>query len=319
MIRKINIWAAFIILSPYLGPLLTAFIINTQKWNVAFGVYTAITGLCLIMAIMLVDETYYDRRIPADKQPEKKSRLMRLIGVEQFRTRHLRNTFGQAVMRPVRVFLKPTVFLSTVYYCFTFAWVVGINTTLSIFVTPLYNFGPKQIGFFYFTPVVAALLGEILGHFLHDAAGRFYMRRHNGHLEPEARLQVMWIATPFMLAGLVLLGFCLEQGYHYMVTSVAWGMYVFGIMIATVGINAYNLDSYPEGSGEVTAWINMARTTGGFVVSYFQVKWAQATGTESSFGTQAAIVGAMFLIIIVLQVWGRKMRHAAGPLDFKTS
>lgn len=32
------------------------------------------------------------------------------------------------------------------YYMFTFAWVVGINTTLSIFVTPLYNFGLKQIG-----------------------------------------------------------------------------------------------------------------------------------------------------------------------------
>lgn len=158
--RKINIWAAFIILSPYLGPLLTAFIINTQKWNVAFGVYTAITGLCLIMAIMLVDETYYDRRIPADKQPEKKSRLMRLIGVEQFRTRHLRNTFGQAVMRPVRVFLKPTVFLSTVYYCFTFAWVVGINTTLSIFVTPLYNFGPKQIGKSYIAAPLLLSMNE---------------------------------------------------------------------------------------------------------------------------------------------------------------
>lgn len=37
--RKINIWAAFIILSPYLGPMLTAFIITTQKWPIAFWVY----------------------------------------------------------------------------------------------------------------------------------------------------------------------------------------------------------------------------------------------------------------------------------------
>ena len=122
-----------------------------------------------------------------------------------------------------------------------------------------------------------------------------------------------------MLAGLVLLGFCLERSYHYMVTSVAWGMYVFGIMITTVGVNAYNLDSYPEGSGEVTAWINMARTTGGFIVSYFQVQWAQSLGTEVSFGTQAAIVGAMFFLIVLLQVWGKRMRHWAGPLQFKTN
>jgi hypothetical protein len=30
--RKINIWASFVILSPYFGPLFTAFIISTQKW-----------------------------------------------------------------------------------------------------------------------------------------------------------------------------------------------------------------------------------------------------------------------------------------------
>ena len=49
-----------------------------------------------------------------------------------------------------------------------------------------------------------------------------------------------------MLAGLVLLGFSLEQGYHYMIAALGWGLYVFGIMITTVGLNAYVLDSYPE-------------------------------------------------------------------------
>jgi len=39
--RKINIWAAFIILSPYMGPLLTAFIITTLKWPIAFWVFFA--------------------------------------------------------------------------------------------------------------------------------------------------------------------------------------------------------------------------------------------------------------------------------------
>lgn len=56
-------------------------------------------------------------------------------------------------------------------------------------------------------------------------------------------------------------------------------------MITTVAITAYCLDSYPEGSGEIVrqeirvevmtlltqqykaAWINFARTTGGFIIS----------------------------------------------------
>lgn len=101
-------------------------------------------------------------------------------------------------------------------------------------------------GFFYSTPIVAALIGEIVGHWLHDLVARQYMKRHDNHLKPEARLSVIWFSTSFMLAGLVLLGFALERSYHYMISSLGWGLYVFGIMITTVGVNAYVLDSYPE-------------------------------------------------------------------------
>lgn len=260
--RKINMWAAFIILSPYFGPMFTAFIINTQRWEWAFGLYTIMTGLCLIAIVIFADETYYDRRIPVAAQPTRGSHFSRMIGIAQWRSRQHRNTLGQALQRPIIAISKLPIFLTALYYMLTFAWVVGINTTLSIFLTPLYSFGPKQIGkhtfsslptslltvlgFFYFTPVVAALIGEATGHWLHDFVARFSMKRNHGILEPEARLKVIWVSMPFMVAGLILLGFSLENGYHYMVTSVGWGIYVFGIMITTVGVNAYNLDSYPE-------------------------------------------------------------------------
>ena len=226
--RKINIWAAFIILSPYFGPLFAAFIITTQKWPVPFWVYTAETALCLVLTILFVEETYYDRRLDTSSQPARGSRISRLLGVSQYKSRHLRNSFGQAMLRPVKVLLKPTVFLSCLYYLLTFAWVVGINTTLSIFLTPLYNFGPLQIGYFYFTPIVAALLGEIVGHWLHDQIANQYIKAHGGHFEPEVRLRAIYVSTPFILAGLVGLGFALEDAFHYMVTSVFWGLYVFG-------------------------------------------------------------------------------------------
>ena len=129
-----------------MGPLLAAFQLTKLKWQWPFWIYTIETALALIGIVVGIDETYYDRRIPIDKQPPRSSRLMRLIGVEQWKSRHLRSTFLQAAARPAKVIIKPTVFISTVYFLFTFAWVVGINTTLSIFLEPLYGFGPKQIG-----------------------------------------------------------------------------------------------------------------------------------------------------------------------------
>ena len=293
--------------------------LTTRPWQDAFWLCVALTGFCLVLVVVFMDETYYDRRLPKESQPQRKSRIMRLIGVEQFRTRHMRNTFPQAIMRSIRVVMKPTVFASIIYYLLIFSWSVGINTTVSIFLVPLYNFGYKQLGLFYFTPVVGVSLGEISGHWLHDILAKMYIKRHHGHFEPEVRLRALYVSTPFMVTGLVVLGFSLERDWHYMCASVGWGFYVFGIMVTTVAVNAYNLDCYPEGSGEVAAWVNFMRTTGGFIISYFQVKWAAASGTIVSFGVQAAICAAAFGIVLFLQLYGKRLRERSGPLHFHTT
>jgi len=54
-----------VILSPYFGPLVTAFIISTRRWQWAFGVYTIMTGLCLILQNLFTDETFFNRKLPA--------------------------------------------------------------------------------------------------------------------------------------------------------------------------------------------------------------------------------------------------------------
>lgn len=221
-------------------------------------------------------------------------------------------------MRPVKVIMKPVVAISTLFYALTFAWVVGINTTLSIFVTPLYNFGPVQIGAFYTTPLLATLLGLLVGHFLHDFIANHYVRNHKGIFEPESRLRVLYFSEPCLLAGLVLLGFALQQGYHWIVAAVGWFLFVFGILVTTVGIQAYVLSCYPEASGEVCAWLNFGRSTAGFIISYFQVRWANKVGTEASFGTQACICLFAFCFIPLMQWKGKAMRQWAGPLHFQT-
>ncbi|KAH9886541.1 MFS general substrate transporter [Xylariomycetidae sp. FL2044] len=318
--RKINIWASFFVLSPYLGPLLAAFQIATEPWPTPFWVYTAETALCLVLTVLFVEETFYDRRIPVAEQPPRGTRLARLLGTAQFKTRRYRSTFVQACARPFRVIVKPVVMISCCYYFLTFAWVVGINTTLSIFLTPLYDFGPMQIGYFYFTPVVAVILGEAAGHWLHDALARRYARSHGGEFEPEARLRAVGlVALPCMVAGLALLGQSLDRGWHYLATSACWGLYVFGVMVTTVAISSYNLDCYPEAAGEVSAWVNNSRTLGGFVVSYFQVAWARATGTGVSFGVQAAICAGAFALVVLLMCKGKQMRIWSGPLRFATA
>lgn len=171
----------------------------------------------------------------------------------------------------------------------------------------------------FFAPVVAAVIAYALGHWLHDALAKFYIRRNEGQFDPESRLLIAWLALPFMLSGLVILGFALQRHYHYMLVALGWGLYTFGMILNSTSVNIYVLNSYPMASGEVGMWINFSRTAGGFIISYFQVEWISQVGAEAAFGTQAAVCIAIFPVVILLQLRGKQLRAWGGELDFKTN
>lgn len=87
-----------------------------------------------------------------------------------------------------------------------------------------------------------------------------------------------------------------------------WGLYIFGVMLATVAITAYSLDSFPIASPEIAGLINFSRTIGGFAVGYFQAPWGERVGYNVSFGIQAVIVAVAICIIVVLHLWGAPLR-----------
>ena len=169
---------------------------------------------------------------------------------------------------------------------------------------------------FYFAPIIGSILGAVLGHWLHDMVGTYYMRRHNGVIEPEARLIIIWLASPIMAISVLILGFALQETWHYMAIAVFCAGQVCGIMIATVALNAYLLDAYPEGSGEVGAWIVVGRTLGGFMATYIEINWVKKSGTEKAFGAQTGITVAAGLIILFLGLFGKRIRHAQGRMKF---
>lgn len=152
-------------------------------------------------------------------------------------------------------------------------WAVGINQTSSIlFATPTavggYGFSQNAVGYLFFAPIIAVILGEGFGHFFNDFILHRYVRKHSGLFVPEARLTPIYLSGCFMVPGLILIGQALGHHLHWAAIVMGWGMFVFGAMVASVAIQAYALDSYPTASGEVSSLINFARLIGGFSVGY---------------------------------------------------
>ena len=67
--------------------------------------------------------------------------------------------------------------------------------------------------------------------------------------------------------------------------------------------DAYCNDCFPRNQGEISGLVNLARTLGGFSVAYFQVPWATKHGALQTFGVEAAIVTALFFLIVPALQW----------------
>ncbi|KAK5049899.1 hypothetical protein LTR84_004018 [Exophiala bonariae] len=319
--RKIGLWTMMLLVAPYTSPVFGYFILaDTQKWRTIFWVTFALGSFVVMLSIFFLDETWYRRDIAPASQPSRGNRIFRVIGVWQLQT-----TPGyfirpkESLVRLFATLMKPAVFLVMLYYAMNLMWVIGVNQTTGIlFGTPHeaggYGMSTKSAGFCAILPVCSVLVGELVGHWNNEWIARRYIRKHNGLFKPEARLPPIYPAHALMVGGLILLGQALGRHLHIGAVMVGWGFFVFGQMVMTVSLTAYILDAYPTAPGEIASLLNASRILSGFSVGYFQLGWGQSVGWAASFGTQAGISAASLTIIIVLHIWGEKLRARGGPL-----
>lgn len=93
-----------------------------------------------------MDETFYPRNLASGRAPVRRSRILRVFGIEQWKTNLVPNTFLQAGMRSWTAITKLPVLFACVYYFMTFAWVIGVNITIGVFIIPAYNFTFDNLG-----------------------------------------------------------------------------------------------------------------------------------------------------------------------------
>lgn len=139
--RVINYIEFSIILSPYLGPLITAFIVAGTTWRWAFWVCTILAGIAWCLVFFL-DETLFDRNSPSVPRGSYVSRLTGLQQAKSWRQRSLIQSLG----RPMIAITKLPVLIVLVYYLLNFAWVIGVNTTIGIWLTTIYGFSVRDVG-----------------------------------------------------------------------------------------------------------------------------------------------------------------------------
>nr|ANC28061.1 major facilitator superfamily [Polyporus umbellatus] len=317
--RKLNLWTMGFIISPFLSPFMMGFIVARINWRWTYGIGSIYSAIIVAIIVFFGEETLYDRKLANPRPiPIPKSRLRyrieTLIGITGAKMAKYRDNWKIAVFSIVNIIWRPHLLSILVFEALVFGFGIGINTTNAVFLgspPPIgYGFGPFGIAGAYGTPIVAVVIGEILGRYFNDWIMNVSIRRNNGVFVAESRLWTCYVAVPLYICGFVVLGASFQKHLSVGALVMGWGISEVAIMMNTVAVYAYCNDCFPRLQGEISGLINLARTLGGFSVAYFQVPWATKHGALQTFGVEAAIVAGLFLLVVpALQLKGAVLRE----------
>lgn len=316
--RKLNVWTMGFVVSPFISPCLFGFLAARANWRWTYGTGSLYGAFVVFMITFFMEETMFDRTLPNPRPialaaSRIRRRIEVLIGITGYHMSKYRTRWGIAVWATADVLWRPHIFAILLFEAVLFGLTTGINTTNAILLDLSrpqgFGFSEYAIAGAYATPIVATILGEVVGHFINDWVMNFCIKRNKGVFEAEMRLWICYLAVAIYVCAFIVLGaaFQLHKGVGALV--MGWGLSQFAAMLNTVAVYAYCNDCFPTRQGEVSACVNLARTLGGFSVAYFQVPWVTKNGAMQAFGVEAAIVASLCLLVVpALQVKGASLR-----------
>ncbi|KAI5118899.1 hypothetical protein M0805_002815 [Coniferiporia weirii] len=314
--RQLNIWTMGFIMSPFISPFAFGFLVARASWRWAYGIAAIYGAVVVVLIALFMEETLYDRKIK-DLPPRTSSglryRAETLFGLTGVRLTKYREPWSDAVLAPFRIVWRPHLLSILIFEAMVFGFSIGINTTNAVFLgsPPPVGYGFSQFGIAgsYGTPIVAVIIGELIGRYANEWFMNTGIKRNKGVFEAETRLWACYIAMPLYLCGFLVLGAAFQKKLSVGAVVMGWGLAEVAVMINTVAVYAYCNDCFPRYKGEISALINLARTLGGFSVAFFQVPWATKNGAMQTFGVEVAIIVGLFILIVpYVQVRGKALR-----------
>ncbi|KAJ5647470.1 hypothetical protein N7490_003842 [Penicillium lividum] len=226
--------------------------------------------------------------------------------------------FGQLLKHSYQPFLAlfsiPAVFFMAVEYgIMTACTTVPVTTLSSVMTLPPYNFGSAQIGLMGIPPFLGTSIGTLICGPLSDYIAIYLAKRKNGIFEPEMRLWLSLIFTPFVPAGLFMFGIGLNNGSHWLLPAFGLGLVGFGVVPACSSALTYLTDSYTDIIADSIVGVTFIRNLISTIFVFALQPWVDRVGLTWFYVTFGLISTVVLLGNFVFIYFGKKFRvQAAG-------
>ncbi|KAL3425912.1 major facilitator superfamily transporter [Phlyctema vagabunda] len=316
---KMGIWTLMVTLGPPSGPFIMGFVaFHTGGFEWIYWTLAITNGVQFILYFFFSPETLYVRNRPVSATSK-----------SAFRRQYL--NFGKIgpfpltirdFFTPIKMFAYPNILLPTVAYSIVFGFAsVLITVEIPQLFVEEFGFNPQQIGLQFIGLIIGSVLGEQLG----GRGSDWWMSRkaaslgRSRHPDPEHRLWLSYFGFLTVIIGLVVFCVQLDNIRSYNVTPIV-GIAIagFGNQVITTVLVTYAVDCHHEHAASIGVFINLVRSTWGFIGPFWFPDMFTSLGLSGSAGLMVGLLIVFSILpILFIQFKGKAIREkrASNELD----
>jgi hypothetical protein len=292
---------------------------HTGGWQWIYWTLAITNGVQFVAYFFLSPETLYFRN------QTKATNLSQSPFRRQYLNFHAISPFpikATDFWAPIKMAIYPSVLIPTIAYSISFNFTsVLLTVEIPQIFTPKFHFNAQQIGLQFLGMIIGSVVGEQVGGFGSD----WFMRRasaklgRNRTVAPEHRL---WLSYPGLLTAIVgLLVFCIQTDNisHYNVTPIIGiGISAFGNQLITTVLVTYAVDCHHEHAASIGVFINLVRSTWGFIGPFWFPTMFETLGLSRSGGLMVGLMVATVVLPVIFVQWkGASLRKRREGKDLE--
>ncbi|MCJ1320194.1 hypothetical protein MMC15_005532 [Xylographa vitiligo] len=256
------------LLGPALGPVIGGFLTQSKGWRWAFWLSAITSGVCAILFLLICREPYKVvilRRKAARMRKETGNRALRSVyDNEDLSAKRL---LKLALVRPLQMLLQSKILLLLALYgSVIYGFLYLVSTTLTEVFESAYDFSEGASGLTFLGIGIGMILGVFTCGLTLDPYLKKMSAEHGGEMKPEYRLRPMVLGGLLIPAGFFLYGWSLEYRLHWIVPIIGTSLIGFGLLVTTLPLSAYLVDTYTVHAASGMAVVLVLRSIAGTVL-----------------------------------------------------
>ena len=208
-------------------------------------------------------------------------------------------------------FSSPGIVYAILLSSITLGSVIALSLTYNAVLQNNYHWAPQNIGLINIGGMIGGFLGMLYAGYPADKFAIWMARRNNGIHKPEHRLLPLIPAGILGFASLLLYGFTANGKQTWWGPYIGWTVLQIVFTVVLIVSTAFAAEAWPKNPGPAITVVVGSKNIVSFAASYGITPMINEHGYTWACGVLAAILGAIYLLIIpvyyINPIWRRKV------------